>query len=258
MKKITKLNLAKELSNYNYTTNLSRIFNIDEFIGEYECLKFGNGGSWCRRSNLKNHKVATMKNNGKILFLWNNVTDIEKQEISNEFHTKCKIEDYGNYIRYIKFCGLTNFYINRPIRQDIKNYYKKLPCCACGRKTNLVCDHKNDLYNDLRVLDTKTQIISDFQSLCNQCNLQKRQVNKKTKETGKRYGATNIPMLKIFGIDFIDTNEESFDIDDIDALKCTYWYDPCKFMKYIQQQQEISTYTRICNEFHKKCKIKED
>lgn len=68
MSKISKLNLAKELSNYDYTNNTSRIFSIEEFVGKYETLKFGNGGSWCRKSNLKNHKLAIMKRNGKITF----------------------------------------------------------------------------------------------------------------------------------------------------------------------------------------------
>ena len=38
--KKTKLTLAKELSNYNYKTNTSRIFNIREFINEFDCLKY--------------------------------------------------------------------------------------------------------------------------------------------------------------------------------------------------------------------------
>jgi len=230
----TKLELFKQLANYNYETNESRIVSIGEFIDKFNCLKFGNGGSWCRRSNIKNHKIATLKNNGKILFLWNDVTEIEKKLITKEFFDTCIIERTGNYIKYIKFCGLTNHYIQRPIRKDIRDYYKKMVCCACGRSSDLVCDHKNDLYNDKRVLNLKTQNLNDFQSLCNQCNLQKRQICKNTKLTGKLYCATNIPMLKIFNIDFINSNK-IFDIDDINTMVGTYWYDPCEFMNYIKK-----------------------
>ena len=94
-------------------------------------------------------------------------------------------------------------------------------------------DHKNDLYNDLRVLDKNTQLISDFQCLCNHCNLQKRQISKKTKEKGKRIGATSIHSLAIFKIDFI-VGDHNFNKDDINAMKGTYWHDPVAFMKHIK------------------------
>lgn len=231
--KLKKINLAKELSNYNYNTNNSRIFSINEFTGKYNCLNFGNGSSWCHKSNLKNHKLATMKKNGKILFSWV-ATIYEQQDITNEFYKNCIIEKYGNNIKYIKFCGLKDYYIYRPIKSTIKKYYKKQPCCFCGKFYNLICDHKNDLYNDPRVLNLKTQTLNDFQSLCNQCNLLKRQVNIITKLTGKRYKATKIPILKNFNIDFI-IGDENFDIDDVNALKGTFWYDPIEFMKNIKK-----------------------
>lgn len=82
-------------------------------------------------------------------------------------------------------------------------------------------------------MNIKTQKIDDFQSLCNQCNLMKRQINKYTKEKGKRYGATNIPSLKVFNIDFIE-GDEKYDINDVKALKGTYWYDPVAFMEGIK------------------------
>jgi 5-methylcytosine-specific restriction endonuclease McrA len=123
--------------------------------------------------------------------------------------------------------------IKRSIRKNIKDYHYKKGCVVCGCFSNLVIDHKNDLYNDKRVLNTKTQKLSDFQCLCTHCNLQKRQVCKRTKKLGLRYGATNIESLKIFGIDFI-SGDETIDFNDNNALKGTYWYDPVEFMKYIK------------------------
>lgn len=29
----------------------SRWVSVEEFVGEYEILKFGNGGSWCRANS---------------------------------------------------------------------------------------------------------------------------------------------------------------------------------------------------------------
>jgi hypothetical protein len=52
------------------------------------------------------------------------------------------------------------------------------------------------------------------------------------KETKKRYGSTNIPMMKVFGIDFI-SGDETYDADDVDAMKGTYWYDTVDFMEGI-------------------------
>jgi hypothetical protein len=115
----------------------------------------------------------------------------------------------------------------------------QFPSVSCGSKSNLVCDHKNDLYNDKRVLNTITQTIDDFQSLCNHCNLVKRQVSKDTKITKKKYGATNIPHLKEFGIDFISGVETLIETIDgkpnINAMVGTFWYDPIEFMKKIKE-----------------------
>ena len=88
-----------------------------------------------------------------------------------------------------------------------------MTCVSCGSRSNIEIDHKNDLYNDPRVWDLYTQTLDDFQPLCKHFNDQKRQIVKKMKETNKRYGATNIPMLKCFGIDYIK-GDETFDLND--------------------------------------------
>ena len=56
----------------------------------------------------------------------------------------------------------------------------------------------------------------------------------KMKETGIRYGATNIPILKMFGIDYIH-GDTSYDINDPNTMVGTYWYDPVKFMETLQK-----------------------
>ncbi len=126
---------------------------------------------------------------------------------------------------------------SRPIRKDIEKYHKAMGCVVCGIHSQLVTDHKNDLYNNPRVLDIKTQTIDDFQCLCNHCNLTKRQVNKKTRETGRRIGATTIPSLAIWGIDFIE-GDETFNSSDVNAMVGTYWYDPVYFMRKLRENLE--------------------
>lgn len=121
----------------------------------------------------------------------------------------------------------------RPIREDIKKFHIKTGCVVCGSQSDLRIDHKNDLYNDPRVLSRKTQTKEDFQCLCNHCNLQKRQICKNMKETGIRYKATNIHQLSIFGIDYIE-GDETFNDQDPNTLVGTYWYDPIRFMEELK------------------------
>jgi len=117
---------------------------------------------------------------------------------------------------------------NRPIKSYIKKYYKKKACIICGA-SKTVCDHKNDLYNDFRVLDIKTQHISDFQPICNNCNLRKRAVSLKTVKEKKRQPPPPA-ILQCFGISFTKGNED-YDPKDPDAMVGTYWYDPIAFLE---------------------------
>lgn len=122
---------------------------------------------------------------------------------------------------------------NRPIRNDIHAALRDAPdvrCVVCGSTSSLVTDHKNDLYNDPCVLIAEIQIVDDFQVLCTHCNLQKRQIAAWTRDTGRRYGATQIPHLAPFGIDFTE-GDETYDPNDINAMRGTFWYDPVDFMK---------------------------
>lgn len=129
---------------------------------------------------------------------------------------------------------------NRPIRNDIHAALRDAPgarCVVCGSTSCLVTDHKNDLYNDPRVLSAETQTIDDFQVLCTHCNLQKRQVAVSTRDTGRRYGATQIPHLAPFGIDFTE-GDETYDPNDINAMRGTFWYDPVDFTRKLNSPSQ--------------------
>jgi hypothetical protein len=236
--KLSKIENFIELSGFDEKKPYeNKIVSVDQFIGKYNNLKLGNGGSWCRNSAWKHHKVATMKKNGVINYLWETDNENEKNIVSKAFSVYPVTK--GNSIQYFGIFGLKEQNKLRPIRSDIKDYWVKFPCVFCGLKENLVCDHKNDLYNDSRVLNTKTQTKEDFQSLCNKCNLIKRQVSKETIRKKKRYGATNIPMFKVYGIDFIE-GDDTFDPDDINAMKGTFWYDPISFNEGVRNMLKTS------------------
>jgi hypothetical protein len=228
-KRKTKMELFKELGNYNTRTNQTRIVCVDEFINNYSTLELGNGGSWCRRENTGIYKIATLKSNGKINYLWNK-SSIDEDLVNRDFGL-CETTSLFTRIKYIKIFGIkeNTEQLNRPIRKDIKEYYRKKKCCSCGSSIDLVCDHKNDLYNDDRVLKLETQNMDDFQCLCNGCNLKKREFSNKMKKTGKRIGVSDIiPSLACYN-DF-NIGDEKYDATDINALLGTYWYDPIEFM----------------------------
>ena len=252
-KKSSKLNLFKKLANLNEDTGECRIVDKAEFINEYRDLNFTNGGDWCRRSSFSkapnNYKIATATGTGKINLLWD-ANDDEKARVEEYFKLHCNFvnaKDKKNKeqnrtsasIKYIRSFGKFDASSDktRAIRKDILEYYKTKSCVNCGSNAELQCDHKNGLYNDPRVLNLETQTLDDFQSLCRHCNCQKRQVEKKTRETGKRYEATNIPHMRAFGINYIE-GDETVDINNPNALRGTYWYDPIAFTAYIHMQHQ--------------------
>ena len=194
--------------------NVSKWVTKDEIKSNFPNLDWGNNGVTRNGLLYKDDrynwefKRLNDKKNGKILAI--RINGLNERTISNKNHP-----------------------ISDRIHKEIRGN-KESACVVCGSKSDLVTDHKNDLYNDPRVLSEKTQTFEDFQCLCNHCNLQKRQVSKKTRETKKRYGATNIPQLKVFGIDFI-SGDENYDPEDPNAMVGTYWYDPSAFTSYILQ-----------------------
>lgn len=130
-------------------------------------------------------------------------------------------------------CGIQNKSYRRPIGIKIKKYFKEnnlMNCIACGSKSNLEIDHKNGLYNDIRVLNIKTQLHSDFQILCKHCNNQKRHTYVIMKKTGVRYSATNIKSLNILNVKYT-SGDEKYDVDNPNTMVGTYWYDPVKFIE---------------------------
>jgi 5-methylcytosine-specific restriction endonuclease McrA len=120
---------------------------------------------------------------------------------------------------------------SRPIRSDIRKELLKnnKTCCHCGSRSDLCIDHKNDMYNNSRVLNENTQILDDFQVLCNRCNKDyKHQANEKEKKTGLLHSVKHLRLTPYSNDKFIYPWEvaiKKYDENDINCKIYTYWYD---------------------------------
>ena len=232
----TKIDLFKELSQYQEDTGVSNVVSVDQFTDKYAGLNTGNGGGWCRLDGDfgRKYKVCIAKKSGELRFSWQE-TEEEKELFGNEMRAFPGANfTKGTAIYLLKICGNSDRSSARPIRQDIRAALKDGPCVSCGSTSQIEIDHKNGLYNDPRVLSAETQDISDFQPLCKHCNDQKRQTYNYTKTTGRRYPATMIPMLRPFGIAYVE-GTDGFNPEDPNATVGTYWHDPIHFMSEISQ-----------------------
>lgn len=263
---VPRLELFKKLANFDTSTNQSRIVHVSDFVGDYVELKFENGASWCRKQALKGHIMARMYSNGE---LYLNIDDPELEKKVKAEMMEYMNENYPNHIykskktMLLKICGVKERYIPRPIHPSIYQAFENSRCCHCSSKNHMVVDHKNDLYNDPRVLNTKTQTIDDFQPLCNSCNLKKRGYSRKMRETGKRIPASEIIFGWAKGVDFI-AGDETFNPDDPNALVGYYWYDVEGFKEYLFQMEYKKGYekgyekgyTSAVNTEFMKCKMR--
>jgi hypothetical protein len=234
-----KTKIFFRFSKINNETSISNFVNI---INTPELNTGGNGGGWFRSDSSflgKNYRFIKVTKSGKITYVnFNEFNEIAKEEIEKEvkiYREENKLShNKGTAIELIKTYGKFNKKnLRPPIKQSIRNYYKNKPCVVCETHS-IEVDHKNDLYNDPRVLNIDTQIIDDFQPLCKHCNDKKRNCKEKMLQTNKRYGATNIPQFKHFGIDFIE-GDETLDKNDPNTLVGSYWYDPVAFTKGIKK-----------------------
>ena len=211
----------------NYKNIISR-----QELRKYKCLDWGNNGignRWCK----KMFNYSVLYKSGKIKTYSeyeHDIIDIKKIEI---FFNKYKeeIKEHNGIIGIFVHSKRKNIE-TRCIRKDIKDKINKMNCVSCGSKTDIICDHKNDLYNDIDVLNLKTQQLSHFQPLCSHCNLQKRQVNKQELNERKIYSAKNIKRYQSFPFIF-PWEMKIFDIKDKTTKNDTYWYDPVEFNRKI-------------------------
>ena len=174
---------------------ISREVFVDEFVGEYADLCFGNGGSWCRSDG-----------------------SLGKKYIIEKTYDTTK----GKKIKSIKLTGLNdNGYSNR-IDSSIVKALKDKTCVFSGCSCQIEIDHKNGRKNEDRVMTGENQTIDDFQPVHRSINLIKRGICNKCKETGIRFDARLLgyPLAVVYG-EFAYT-------EDVGCRGC-YYFDPIAF-----------------------------
>lgn len=208
------------------STNFTKIIPI-HIIKNTKKLYWGGNGVGDRWAN-KKYNYGVVYSNKEPKIYSENDDDAIPPEILKEFLETNK----GTGIIGIFVFSKRENNQKRPINKMIHKEITSKSCVICGTKTDIICDHKNDLYNDERVLDSKTQNIDDFQPLCNHCNLQKRQVCKQETQTQKIYSAKNIARYQQYSFEF-PWERKVFDKTDIYCKNDTYWFDPVEFDKKI-------------------------
>jgi hypothetical protein len=217
-------------------------------LKKYKFLDWGNNGIGNRWAK-KNFNYAVIYKNKKTKIYSENDECLKKFE--KEIEKVCKNSKQNGIVAIIPLSITKNKKSKRPISKKISNMLKNEKCIVCSSKNDIIIDHKNDFYNNKRVLSIKTQKLDDFQPLCNHCNLQKRQICKDEIYYKKLHSIKDIPQFK--AIDFVIPWEKKiFNLNDKNCKKDTYWYDPVeyvrKFVIYIKLQS-------INYEIRKKIKI---
>jgi len=184
------------------TQGISRWVSKNEFIDDYKDLYFSNGFPWGRKSSA-------------IAKLYNVETD--------------KTITPGNSIDRIRLNGFNTSItskLTQSIRQDIKTNIGAKRCAILGTRRSsdhkVEVDHKDGRKVDVRIMNTATQKLEDFQPLSKPANDAKRQFCKECAATGNRYDA------KLLGYTISFTIGKTKYDANIGCKGC-YWFDPKAF-----------------------------
>ena len=214
------------------TDNYSKILPTTEIKEKYPNLYWGGNGVGDRWASKKFNYSVIYSKKQPTLYSENDYDEIPIEVLNQFLQTNKGVGIIGIFVHSIR----TNIQ-QRPISKNIHKKITSESCVVCSTSVT-ICDHKNDLYNDNRVLSLETQLICDFQPLCNHCNLQKRQICKIEQQTKKLYSAKNISICKVYPFEF-PWEKKEFDKNDINCKNGTYWFDPIEFHSNIHQ---YSTY----------------
>lgn len=198
-KKISKPELFLKLAEPN-EAGISRWVSVNEFVGEYSKLMFGNGLDWARKESAFAKKY--------IVEVERNVTP-------------------GTKVDLIRVNGFrTEPSSTQSIRQDIWKSIKQCRCVVLGT-SNPEVDHKNGWKNDSAVESLSKQKLSDFQPLSKAANDAKRQFCKECRRSHRRYDAKRLgyPISYYAGNDTHDGSADG-------CIGC-FWYDPIEFRRHL-------------------------
>ncbi len=208
------------------TENFTKIISTNDIKIHYKELYWGGNGVGDRWVKKRFNYSVIYKKREPFLYSEN-----EEDKIPDDLLKDFLEKNEGNGIIGIFVHSIRMNSQKRPISKKIQKKIISMSCVVCGTK-NTICDHKNDLYNETRVLSIETQDLGDFQALCNHCNLQKRQVSKEEENLKKIYSAKRIAKYKVYDFEF-PWEKKVYDKTDINCKTGTYWYDPIEFQKKI-------------------------
>lgn len=202
MAKETKTELFLRLAKPD-ESGVSRWVSVNEFVGEFAELKFGNGASWARKESTLAKRY---------------IIEFDKSVTA------------GNGIDRIRLNGVNNGDFSQHIRAEIKKQISGMRCAVLGTSKPEV-DHKNGMKNEGRVMRNEEQRLSDFQPLSKAANDAKRQFCKECRRTGIRYDAKLLgyPMSYYAGGAKHNTEENA-------CVGC-YWYDPLEFKRHLMEKK---------------------
>lgn len=218
----SKINLFLQLAQPN-AAGFSRWVDVSEFVGKYSGLSLGNGWSWGRASSplQKTYKVQ-----------------VDRKRTP------------GNSIDAIRLVGMNkDDHFSQAIRPDIVREIRKRRCVMLGvngtsENTTIEVDHKDGRKNDMRVSDTSTQRLEDFQPLCKAANDIKRQICKNCKMFDKRWDARNIAGNPY---SFYEGDENY--TEELGCIGC-YQYDPVAYRKSCAQRLTQETLDYVMNKLY--------
>jgi len=173
----------------------SRKVAISEFVGSYEGLRLGNGGSWCRDDGplAKRYNIRRNKTGGRIV-------SVELQ-------------------------GYKKVAIEKPIPSWIRKRLAGERCAALDI-ANVEIDHKDGRRDDPRLADPQRLTLGDFQPLSKAANNAKRQHCKACRATNRRYDARRLgfPIAQFKGNGQYNGT----------CIGC-YWHDPVAFRQAVSK-----------------------
>ncbi len=176
----------------------SREVSVEEFVGKYERLKFGNGADWARADGT--------------LAKYYNVLRHKKGKGNKNTH----IELHG----YKKAPGT-----QKPIPDSFRQIITSKNCVVLGT-SKPDCDHKDGRLDDPRLSDVKCLKLDDFQPLSKPGNYAKRQHCVECRDTGKRFDAKRLG----YQVSQVRGNGEYKGT----CVGC-YWHDPIFFNKEVSR-----------------------
>ncbi len=140
----------------------SRPVSVEEFVGEYENLQFGNGGDWIRKDG----------------------------PLAKHYNIRRHPEGRGK-ITHVELQGYRKVVIQKPIPDSIRRTVIARRCVVLDTG-NPQCDHKDGRLDDPRLSDANQVTESDFQPLSQAANNAKRQHCRVCRDTGERFDAKRL------------------------------------------------------------------